>query len=264
MQLAQAAAYRQAHMAEAGGRIRCRREGVHGAPLRGQAEGRARHRQGALLGPGLAARCGSGRFRGAGFCVFGARRRLGCFALTFPFSNAGLAQVLPGENAECVCQAPRDIFEYIGGAPARFVFDNAAGIGRKTGGAMGTAEPFPTLTAHCGFAFSPCNPRSGHEKGPVENKVGYIRRNLFVPIPSFDSGRRLSKTPPARRTALSEKPHWIKGEDERALLTEDTVALLGPPSASFDAVRYERGGPASRAASAWRPAACARLRPSSR
>lgn len=53
------------------------------------------------------------------------------FVLTFPFSNVGLAQVFPGENAECVCQALKNIFEYVSGVPVRIVFDNATGVGRR-------------------------------------------------------------------------------------------------------------------------------------
>lgn len=179
-------------------------------------------------------------FGEADFYVAGVRRRLSYFVLTFPFSNVGLAQVFPGENAECVCQALKDIFEYLGGVPARIVFDNAAGVGRKTGDAVRTAGLFSAFAAHYGFAFSFCNPNSGHEKGSVENKVGYIRRNLFVPVPSFDGGRRFNKTLLARCMALAEKPHWAKGEEERALFMEDRVALLGLPPAPFDVVRYER------------------------
>ena len=46
-------------------------------------------------------------FGEADFYVMGVRRRLSYFVLTFPYSNVGLAQVFPGENAECVCQALR-------------------------------------------------------------------------------------------------------------------------------------------------------------
>ena len=179
-------------------------------------------------------------FGEADFYVTGVRRRLSYFVLAFPFSNVGLAQVFPGENAECVCQALKDIFEHIGGVPARIVFDNAAGVGRRIGDAVRTTELFSALAAHYGFAYSFCNPNAGHEKGSVENKVGCIRRNLFVPVPSFDSGRRFNKTLLARCMALSEKPHWLKGEEERALFMEDKVSLLGLPPAPFDVVRYER------------------------
>lgn len=43
------------------------------------------------------------------------------------------------------------------------------------------SEGFLRFMVHYGFRSNFCNPRSGHEKGSVENKVGYHRRNLFVP-----------------------------------------------------------------------------------
>lgn len=173
------------------------------------------------------------------FYVRGTKKRMSYFVLTFPFSNVGLAQVFPGENAECVCQALKDIFEYIGGVPTRIVFDNATGVGRRIGEKIRTAKLFGAFATHHGFAFSFCNPDSGHEKGNVENKVGTIRRNLFVPTPAFDSGIRYSKTLLDRSLALSDKPHWIKGEAEDSLFIEDRFALLGLPEHPFDVVRHE-------------------------
>lgn len=178
-------------------------------------------------------------FGEADFYVVGVRRRLSYFVLTFPFSNVGLAQVFPGENAECVCQALKGIFEFIGGAPARIVFDNAAGVGRRIGDNVRATELFAAFAAHYGFAFSFCNPNVGHGKGSVENKVGYIRRNLFVPAPSFDTGKRFNKSLLTRCMALSEIDHWARGEQERALFIEDKVALIGLPEQPFDVVRYE-------------------------
>lgn len=46
-------------------------------------------------------------FGEADFYAMGVRRRLSYFVLTFPFSNVGLAQVLTGENAECVSRPSR-------------------------------------------------------------------------------------------------------------------------------------------------------------
>ena len=54
-------------------------------------------------------------FGEADFYVGGVRTRMSYFVLTFPYSNVGLAQVFPGENAECVCQALRNIFEHVAG-----------------------------------------------------------------------------------------------------------------------------------------------------
>ena len=116
----------------------------------------------------------------------GVVQRMHHFVLDFPYSNVGLVQLMPGENAECTCLALRNLFEWLGGVPERIVFDNAAGVGHK---GYGEREPrlthlFQAFQAHYGFDCSFCNPYSGHEKGAVESKVGMVRRKLFVPRPS--------------------------------------------------------------------------------
>lgn len=130
----------------------------------------------------------------------GVVQRMHHFVLDFPYSNVGLVQLMPGENAECTCLALRNLFEWLGGVPERIVFDNAAGVGHK---GYGEREPrlthlFQAFQAHYGFDCSFCNPYSGHEKGAVESKVGMVRRKLFVPRPSV-----WSLTPGCRTGAWS-------------------------------------------------------------
>ena len=60
-------------------------------------------------------------FGQADFYVVGVRTRLHHLVCDFPFSNMGLAQVFPGETAECVCEGLMSVFRYIGGVPARIV-----------------------------------------------------------------------------------------------------------------------------------------------
>ena len=178
-------------------------------------------------------------FGEADFYVSGVRRRMSFFVMTFPYSNVGIAQVFPGENAECVCQALRNIFEYVAGVPKRIVFDNAAGVGRRIGDVVRTTEMFSAFAAHYGFTYSFCNPNSGHEKGNVENKVGYVRDNLFVPLPQFESADAFNAKLLDRSMALSDKTHWVKGESELALFVEDRFSLMGLPPTPFSVVRYE-------------------------
>ena len=178
-------------------------------------------------------------FGEADFYVAGVRARMSFFVMTFPYSNVGIAQVFPGENAECVCQALRNIFEHVAGVPRRIVFDNAAGVGRRVGDAVRTTEMFSAFAAHYGFAYSFCNPYSGHEKGNVEKKVGYIRDNLFVPLPQIASADAFNARLLDRSMALSDKAHWIKGENELQLFVEDRFAMMGLPPAPFSVVRYE-------------------------
>lgn len=177
-------------------------------------------------------------FGEADFYVMGVRKRLSFFVLVFPYSNVGLAQVFPGENSECVCQALKQIFEYIGGVPLRIVFDNATGIGRRICEATRTTELFGRFAAHYDFAYSFCNPYSGHEKGSVENKVGYIRRNLLVPLPQITDIDSFNKGLLDKCMGTSDKTHWKKNEPEGQLFAEDKFALHGLPENPFEVVRY--------------------------
>ncbi|MEC4295551.1 IS21 family transposase [Adlercreutzia shanghongiae] len=177
-------------------------------------------------------------FGEADFVVYGRKQRMHYLTVDFPFSNVGLAQVFPGENAECVCQGLLNIFAFIGGVPIRLVFDNATGVGRRIGEVVRASELFGRFACHFGFEFSFCNPRSGHEKGAVENKVGATRRNLFVPVPRIYDVARYNIRLLDECMGRSDKEHYAKGESERALFMEDAVALRDMPAAEFSVVSY--------------------------
>ena len=179
-------------------------------------------------------------FGEADFYLNGVRARLSFPVVAFPFSNVGLAQVFPGQNAECVCQGPKSAFEFVGGVPTRIVFGNAAGIGRKAADGFRTAKLFAAFAAHYGFDFSFCNPDSGHEKGSVENKVGFAGRGLFVPTPGVANLAAYNEHLMPRCPALSEgRPRRSKGEPEPRLLVEDRSAMPGLPAKELGAVGRE-------------------------
>ena len=177
-------------------------------------------------------------FGEADFYVRGIRATLKYFVVAFPFSNVGLAQIFPGENAECVCQGLRNVFEYVGGVPTKIVFDNAAGVGRKMCDIIRTTHLFEACSAHYGFTYRFCNPYSGHEKGNVENKVGTIRRNLFVPVPQVWNADTFNLRLLDKCMSMADKEHWIKGKPERQLFEEDRFALFGLPEKPFECVTY--------------------------
>lgn len=94
------------------------------------------------------------------------------FVLSFPFSNMGFAQVFPSENAECVCQALKQIFEYVGGVPTRIVFDNATGVGRRVCDGVRTTETFAAFAAHYGFASRSATPIPGTRRATSRARSG--------------------------------------------------------------------------------------------
>ena len=103
--------------------------------------------------------------------------------LSFPHSNGGYTQLFKGENMQCLAEGLINIFEHIGYVPQNIWFDNLSSAVKKILRNHGRdlTDAFLRFKNHFGFAATFCNVQSGHEKGNVENKVGYHRRNLLVP-----------------------------------------------------------------------------------
>jgi transposase len=178
-------------------------------------------------------------FGEADFLERGETVRKKYLTLSFPYSNDSFSQVFGGENAECVGQGLKDIFAYIGGVPPLIVFDNATGVGRRVGELIHETELFGRLRAHYRFSVRFCNPDSGYEKGNVEAKVGYTRRNLFVPVPAFDDIQAYNRSLLEQHESKAEEPHYKKLRPIKELFLADSAALGKLPSVPFDVCRYE-------------------------
>lgn len=178
-------------------------------------------------------------FGEADFLEQGVLVRKKYLTLSFPHSNNSFTQVFGGETAECVCQGLHDIFAYIGGVPWVIVFDNATGVGRRIGQEIHESKLFQRMRAHYRFSVRFCNPYSGHEKGNVENKIGYTRRNLFVPEPAFDDVQAYNRTLLELHAQKAEEPHYKKLLPIKQLYRADEQALNPLPAKPFDVCRYE-------------------------
>jgi transposase len=178
-------------------------------------------------------------FGQADFDVSGARERKHYLTSSYPHSNAGFSQLFDGETSECVCQGLKDIFGYVGSVPHFIVFDNATGVGRRIKDVVIETELFARFRAHYGFEVRFCNPESGHEKGSVERKVAFHRKNLFVPVPSVTDIFQYNRSLLDDCLALECREHYRKKVDIHELLREDVSASQPLPQKPFDVVRYE-------------------------
>lgn len=178
-------------------------------------------------------------FGEADFIERGEKSRKKYLTLSFPQSNNSFTQVFGGETGECVCQGLKDIFSYIGGVPRLIVFDNATGVGRRVGEAIRETKLFQQFRAHYGFSVRFCNPQSGHEKGNVENKVGYTRRNMFVPEPAFDDVEAFNAELLDKHQVKADELHYKKLLPIKELYCADEQALSRLPVRAFDVCRYE-------------------------
>lgn len=97
-------------------------------------------------------------------------------------------QVYRSANEESFLEAQQKMFDFFGGVPRRLIFDNAKVAVKEGFGIYAKPQArYLSFSSHYAFALDFCNPGQGHEKGLVENLVGYARRNFCVPVPRFSS-----------------------------------------------------------------------------
>lgn len=164
------------------------------------------------------------------------------YALTisFPNSNKGYTQAFPSQNQECLLEGMKRIFEHIGGVPPVLRFDNmvtAVAQILKDGERVLT-DGFNRFMLHYRFRAEFCNPASGNEKGNVENKVGYSRRNAFVPVPTITSFDEFNEGLWKWCEKDAQRKHYRKDATIQELWAEDEAKLLKLPEYPFTVFRY--------------------------
>ena len=172
--------------------------------------------------------------------VAGERLALKLLVVSLPHSNARYARPA-GRSAPSACaRASRGSSSRSGGAPAALVLDNATEAGRMSRGKVAESRLFSLFRAHYRCASRYCNPYSGNEKGSVENAVGFIRRNLLVPVPSVGSLGELNGLLAAGCKRLNEDSRCRGGRPVAEALAEDLAEMAALPADPFDAVRWVR------------------------
>lgn len=159
--------------------------------------------------------------------------------MSFPYSNAGYLQIFKGENLECFMEGMINIFNHIGGVPQNIWFDNASIMVTKIlkDEKRCLNESFVRFMNHFGFNAIFCNPAKGNEKGSVENKVGYHRRNMLVPIPEFNNIHRYNRELLSICDNDMNREHYRKEKSIKQLFKEDKEALFSLPAVIFEPVK---------------------------
>lgn len=161
--------------------------------------------------------------------------------LSMPYSNAGYMQIFRGETTECLLQGLKDIFIHLGGVPRELWFDNltAAVTLRKNKDRI-LNESFEKFATHYKFKPKFCNPASGNEKGNVENKVGYFRRNFFVPIPEIPNVAEYNKHLLRICDKDNERSHYQKNQRICDILEMESNYLVPLNITEYEIAKYEK------------------------
>lgn len=161
--------------------------------------------------------------------------------VSFPYSNAAFVFPVPKENTECFLEALKRTFEQMHGVPKKIWFDNlsAAVVAVLAGRERTLTDAFARFCAHYRFEPLFCNPHSGNEKGNVENKVGYGRRNWCVPPPVAETPEQFEAHLAEAAKADMQRSHYGKPKRIADLWEQEQPKLLHLPNAAFEVFRIE-------------------------
>jgi len=172
----------------------------------------------------------------AKYYVNGERISLNYFCMRECFSGDIFCKAFYRQNKESFLEGLLCGFEHFGGIPLRVIFDNAkVAVKEGFGHCAKTQEYYGNFAAH--YCFKPvfCNIASGNEKGLVENLVGYIRKNVLVPVPRVKDINELNNKFIDYCQKYREK-HKIDSKDATVaqLMLETRRALTVFPPYRFD------------------------------
>jgi len=151
------------------------------------------------------------------------------------YSRAVCVSVFRRATQVAFFEGQRVALEFFGGVPRFHIIDNLKaairdGVGRKAE----EQERYAAFQGYYGFHTEACNPSSGHEKGQVENLVGFVQRNWFTGLPEFGSWQELEAYVARQNAAYLARPH----PDRREMTIGEALELERRHLRSLPAVPF--------------------------
>lgn len=169
----------------------------------------------------------------------GKKIEVNLFCIRLCFSCAPLAIAYPSQRTETFFEGHLEAFHYFGGVPKKLIYDNLrTAVKDGWGKHANEQDKFLAFRAHHAYEPEFCNPAEGHEKGLVENLVGYIRRNVLVPIPEVSDWEELNALLLERCQRYRDE-HHIRGRElpVRDDYAMEKLALTLLPAKPYDAAK---------------------------
>jgi transposase len=124
----------------------------------------------------------------------GERVTVQLFILRLNYSKARFVMAFPFQKQEAFFEGHNQAYRFFGGIPRRLTYDNLKTAVYKilSGRNRQEQESFKKFRSYYLFESNYCNPAQGHEKGGVENDVGYVQRNFMTPLLEVKSYEELN------------------------------------------------------------------------
>lgn len=117
------------------------------------------------------------------------------FCMRLCYSRKPFVAAFPFQKQEAFFEGHVRSFNFFEGVPYRITWDNLKSAVKKilTGKNREEQTAFITFRSYYLFDSNFTTPGEAHEKGQVENLVGYARRNFLVPLPRVESFDELNE-----------------------------------------------------------------------
>jgi transposase len=159
------------------------------------------------------------------------------FSMRLNYSKARFVMAFPFQKQEAFFEGHIQGFHFFGGVMRRISYDNLkiAVYRILEGKKRQEQQAFKEFRSFYLFESHYCTPAQAHEKGGVENDIGYAQRNFFSPIPEVDSFEELNAF--LRQACLQDAQRRTRGQKELvAQLWEAEKAFLLPlPARDYSA-----------------------------
>jgi transposase len=195
--------------------------------------------------PGECAQVDWGQF--GSISVGNTRRRLSFFVMVLCYSRMLYVEFTVSETMEHFLACHANAFAFFGGVPERVMVDNLrSAVLRHTLGQAPVLNPrYQDFADHFGFTVRACGVGQAHEKGRVENAVGYIKKNFLAGLELSDFA---PVNPAARQwldTVANVRLHGSTKRQPAELFQTEKLKLRPLPIQPYD-VGILRGVRASR------------------
>ncbi|MFC1996642.1 IS21 family transposase [Chloroflexota bacterium] len=173
--------------------------------------------------------------------IAGERVTVQIFVMRLNYSRARFVMAFPFQKQEAFLEGQIQGFRFFGGVPRNVTFDNlkTAVFRILEGKNRQEQAAFSAFRSHYLFESRYCTPGQGHEKGGVENDVGYVRRNFLVPIPEMASYEELNAH--LRQACLQDTRRRMRGQTQSIaeLWDSEKPQLLPLPGSDYRACRSQ-------------------------
>jgi transposase len=116
------------------------------------------------------------------------------FVLRLCYSRRLFVMAFPCQKQEAFFEGHVRAFHHLGGIPYRLSYDNLKAAVQKVlqGKKRQEQRQFIAFRSHYLFESHFCTPGAGHEKGRVEEGIGYVQRNFLSPLVQVDNFEELN------------------------------------------------------------------------